>query len=159
MTERIRISFLGGGNMASALIGGMLERGFAAADIQVVELQEEGRKRLAERFGVRAVGAVDDALPGLADRVADADGLGDLEALVEAETLAPRPTLDEQLRESHPAGAEAMTLGGHDDVGANDADVDLRNADRVLAFPLHARSPRCAVHSSWSPGAAAPDRS
>src|SRR5574337_431380 len=62
MMERIRISFLGGGNMASALIGGMLERGFAAADIQVVELQEEGRKRLGERFGVRAVGAVDDAL-------------------------------------------------------------------------------------------------
>ncbi|WP_076603298.1 pyrroline-5-carboxylate reductase [Aromatoleum tolulyticum] len=58
----MRISFLGGGNMASALIGGMLERGFAAADIQVVELQEDGRKRLAERFGVRAVGAVDDAL-------------------------------------------------------------------------------------------------
>nr|WP_211167028.1 pyrroline-5-carboxylate reductase [Aromatoleum evansii] len=62
VAERIRISFLGGGNMASALIGGMLERGFAAADIQVVELQEEGRKRLEERFGVRAVGAVDDAL-------------------------------------------------------------------------------------------------
>lgn len=62
MTERIRISFLGGGNMASALIGGMLERGFAAADIQVVELQEAGRKHLAERFGVRAAGAVDDAL-------------------------------------------------------------------------------------------------
>ena len=62
MTEQIRISFLGGGNMATALIGGMLERGFDAADIQVVELQAEGRQRLAERFGVRAVAAVDEAL-------------------------------------------------------------------------------------------------
>jgi pyrroline-5-carboxylate reductase len=62
MTERIRISFLGGGNMATALIGGMLERGYDAADIQVVELQAEGRERLAGRFGVRAVAAADEAL-------------------------------------------------------------------------------------------------
>lgn len=48
--------------MASALVGGMLERGFGADDIQIVELQEEGRTRLQERFGVRAVGSVDDEL-------------------------------------------------------------------------------------------------
>ncbi|MCC4115424.1 pyrroline-5-carboxylate reductase [Aromatoleum toluclasticum] len=58
----MRISFLGGGNMASALIGGMLERGFAATDTQVVDLQESSRAQLAGRFGVRAVGTVDDAL-------------------------------------------------------------------------------------------------
>jgi len=62
MTERIRISFLGGGNMATALIGGMLERGFSASDIQVVDLQADNCARLASRFGVRAVEAVDDAL-------------------------------------------------------------------------------------------------
>ncbi len=55
----MKITFLGGGNMASALIGGMLERGFAAADIQVVELGSEAREALARRFGVRAVGAFD----------------------------------------------------------------------------------------------------
>lgn len=59
MTEGLRISFIGGGNMATALIGGMLERGFAAADIQVVDLNAESCERLASRFGVRAVGAVD----------------------------------------------------------------------------------------------------
>ncbi|WP_041657589.1 pyrroline-5-carboxylate reductase [Azoarcus sp. KH32C] len=58
----MKISFLGGGNMATALIGGMLERGFSASDIQVVDLQAENRERLASRFGVRAVGEVDDAL-------------------------------------------------------------------------------------------------
>lgn len=55
----MKITFLGGGNMAAALIGGMVERGFAAGDIQVVELGAEARTRLSERFGVRAVEAFD----------------------------------------------------------------------------------------------------
>lgn len=55
----MKISFLGGGNMASALIGGMLGQGFAAAGIQVVELNEAARARLVADFGVRAVAAVD----------------------------------------------------------------------------------------------------
>ncbi|HNV92124.1 MAG TPA: pyrroline-5-carboxylate reductase [Thauera aminoaromatica] len=57
----MKITFLGGGNMATALIGGMLERGFAAAGIQVVELGEAARDALAQRFGVRAVESFDDA--------------------------------------------------------------------------------------------------
>lgn len=56
----MKITFLGGGNMASALIGGMLERGFAADGIQVVELGEAARAALAQRFGVRTVEACDD---------------------------------------------------------------------------------------------------
>ncbi|KIN89268.1 pyrroline-5-carboxylate reductase [Thauera sp. SWB20] len=57
----MKITFLGGGNMATALIGGMLERGFAAAGLQVVELGEAARCALAQRFGVRAVESFDDA--------------------------------------------------------------------------------------------------
>ncbi len=57
----MKITFLGGGNMAAALIGGMVERGFAAADIQVIELGADNRERLTARFGVRAVDAADDA--------------------------------------------------------------------------------------------------
>lgn len=56
----MKITFLGGGNMASALIGGLLKQGFAAQDIQVVELLEAGRVRLQSDFGVRAVAALDD---------------------------------------------------------------------------------------------------
>lgn len=48
----MKIVFLGGGNMASALVGGMLERGFAAAQIVVVELARERRDWLVQTFGV-----------------------------------------------------------------------------------------------------------
>ena len=60
----MKITFLGGGNMASALIGGMIERGFAAADIQVVELGDAARAALESRFGVRAVASFDAAALG-----------------------------------------------------------------------------------------------
>lgn len=60
----MKITFLGGGNMAAALIGGMVERGFAATDIQVIELGAAARASLSQRFGVRAVEAVDDLALG-----------------------------------------------------------------------------------------------
>lgn len=56
----VRISFLGGGNMANALIGGMLERGFDARKIRVVDLATENCARLSERFGVSATSAISD---------------------------------------------------------------------------------------------------
>jgi pyrroline-5-carboxylate reductase len=48
----MKIVFVGGGNMASALIGGLLQKGYAAADISVVEIDSAARERLAARFGV-----------------------------------------------------------------------------------------------------------
>lgn len=59
----MRITFLGGGNMALALIGGMVEQGFAAADIQVVDPLAAAGERLQAAFGVRTRTACDaDAL-------------------------------------------------------------------------------------------------
>jgi pyrroline-5-carboxylate reductase len=48
----MNIGFIGGGNMAGALIGGMLRRGFAAADIVVAEPLDAQRAKLAQEFGV-----------------------------------------------------------------------------------------------------------
>jgi pyrroline-5-carboxylate reductase len=60
----MNITFIGGGNMATALIGGMLQKGFAAAQIRVVELVAEARERLARDFGVRATGELADGIAG-----------------------------------------------------------------------------------------------
>ncbi len=60
----MKLCFLGGGNMATALIGGLVARGFAAADIAVVEMSPQARERLAARFAVRVSTAPDAALQG-----------------------------------------------------------------------------------------------
>lgn len=49
----MKISFIGGGNMARAIISGLLARGHVVGDIMVVELDAERRLRLEEDFGVR----------------------------------------------------------------------------------------------------------
>jgi pyrroline-5-carboxylate reductase len=48
------IAFIGGGNMAAALIGGLLKHGRAPASIQVVEPFEAQRQKLAAQFGIEA---------------------------------------------------------------------------------------------------------
>lgn len=56
------IAFIGGGNMASALIGGLVRSGSPAASILVVEPQAEQRRALLERLGVHAQAVADSAL-------------------------------------------------------------------------------------------------
>lgn len=57
----MKITFIGGGNMALALIGGLRNKGFSAAGIQVVEPVEAARGRLTEVFGVRCAPTLDAA--------------------------------------------------------------------------------------------------
>jgi pyrroline-5-carboxylate reductase len=56
------IAFIGGGNMASALIGGLLRAGHASANVLVVEPFAAQRERLQREFGVLAQAAAGAAL-------------------------------------------------------------------------------------------------
>ena len=57
----MKITFLGGGNMANAILGGLYQQGFAAAGIQVVEPVAANREQLSEAFSVRCTAAIDAA--------------------------------------------------------------------------------------------------
>lgn len=61
MLDTLTFGFLGGGNMASALIGGLIARGVPAGSIRVVDPFPEAQARLARDFGVHAAGAPDAA--------------------------------------------------------------------------------------------------
>ena len=59
-----RIAFIGGGNMASAVIGGLIQRGLPAAQIAVVEPFEAARTALREHHGIDALPTAGAALAG-----------------------------------------------------------------------------------------------
>ena len=50
--KKYSIGFIGGGNMAASIIGGLVADGFPAKAIYVAEPNEEVRSQLAARFGV-----------------------------------------------------------------------------------------------------------
>ena len=58
----MRIAFVGGGNMARAIIGGLVGKGIRGSDISVVEIDAAARARLAADFGVAALEAPGPAL-------------------------------------------------------------------------------------------------
>ncbi len=47
-----RIAFIGGGNMARSLIGGLLKTGIAASSVSVAEPRADARQELGREFGV-----------------------------------------------------------------------------------------------------------
>ncbi len=50
----MNITFIGGGNMAAAMIGGLLKQGWTPASIQVVEIAAAARERLARELRIKA---------------------------------------------------------------------------------------------------------
>jgi pyrroline-5-carboxylate reductase len=102
----MKITFIGGGNMANALIGGLRKQGFSAAGIQVVEPVEELRARLTDDFGVRCTPALDAAALNCEVLVLA------VKPQVMKEALAPAAgKLDDQLVVSIAAGLQLKDLG------------------------------------------------
>jgi len=55
----MKVTFIGGGNMASAIIGGLIRRRWPRRAIRVVEVDPAARARLARKFGITARAALD----------------------------------------------------------------------------------------------------
>jgi pyrroline-5-carboxylate reductase len=51
----MNMTFVGGGNMASALIGGLLRRDYTVSQIRVVEISADSRARIKHEFDIDAV--------------------------------------------------------------------------------------------------------
>lgn len=60
----MKLVFIGGGNMASAMIGGLLKQGWSAADIAAVDISPEARDRLSKTTGVRTSDNIAEGLAG-----------------------------------------------------------------------------------------------
>lgn len=58
----MKIAFIGGGNMAAALIGGLVKRGTAASDLYAIDPNEDARARIHAQFGVKTGATADTAL-------------------------------------------------------------------------------------------------
>lgn len=115
MTERI--AFIGGGNMAASLIGGLRSRGFPVAQITVAEPVAEQREKLQQQFGVRAV---TDAATAAADATVVVLAVKPQQMADVARSLAPVVARTRPLVISIAAGIKvddlARWLGGEVDV-------------------------------------------
>ena len=57
----MQITFIGGGNMAGAIIGGLLNQGYSAEALRVVEIAADARAKIARQYGIDAVAQIDGA--------------------------------------------------------------------------------------------------
>jgi len=51
----MKVAFIGGGNMASAIIGGLVARDFPRSGLLVVEIDSNARTRITAAYGVKAI--------------------------------------------------------------------------------------------------------
>jgi pyrroline-5-carboxylate reductase len=104
-----KICFIGAGNMASSLIGGLLANSYPAADIIACDIDEAQLQRLRERFGI---GAQSDVYGGA--QAADVVVLAvKPQVMPEAcKTLAGLPAEEQRLFLSIAAGVPSTAIDG-----------------------------------------------
>ena len=107
----MRLAFLGGGNMANALIGGLIARGFAAGDIAVIEISPAARERIAAH-GVH-VGTAPDAASAKADTLVLAVKPQDARAALASVAASVHGKLVISLAAGLRLAALSRWLGGH----------------------------------------------
>jgi pyrroline-5-carboxylate reductase len=113
MKNKLNISFIGGGNMAAALIGGLAGKVTEGANIHVIDLNPEVLQNLAQRFGVSTATEMDAALSG-----SEVIVLAVKPQQMKEAALKIRPYVTTQLVLSIAAGIRAVDLArwlnGHD---------------------------------------------
>lgn len=99
------ISFIGGGNMAGALIGGLLRAGASSADITAIEIDAARRTQLQRAYGIATLGA-----PNASIANADVIVLAVKPQQMRQVCSALRPYIGAQLTLSIAAGIRAADL-------------------------------------------------
>ncbi len=112
MQNELKIAFVGGGNMAQALIGGLAGKLTAAANIHVVDVVTETLANLSQRFGVTTAAAPSESLAA-----ADVIVLAVKPQQMREVVASVKPYVKSQLILSIAAGIRAVDLsrwlGGH----------------------------------------------
>lgn len=101
----MRIAFIGGGNMASALVGGLLKNGLAAQQVAIVEIDPSARERIRTQY---AVHTTDDLSSGLAQAAIIVLAVKPQQLRAVAQQL--RPLLADQLLVTIAAGIRTADL-------------------------------------------------
>ena len=117
MQNNLRIAFIGGGNMANALIGGLAGKLTPGANIHVVDPNPDALQRLRQQFGTATAAAIDDAVAA-SDVVVLAVKPQQMREVATQLRAQLRPQTGKQLVLSIAAGIRAADLsrwlGGHD---------------------------------------------
>ncbi len=108
----MKIAFLGGGNMASALIGGLIAKGHDTSRISVIEMSPAAREKLGARYPVRISTAPDDAMKG-ADTLVLAVKPQDMKRALASLGSEVRSALVISVAAGIPLDALSRWLGGH----------------------------------------------
>jgi len=108
----MRIAFLGGGNMATALIGGLVAKGTDARSIAVIEVSPAARERLGARYPVHIATAPDAAMQK-ADTVVLAVKPQDMRAALSGLPGNLKHQLVISIAAGIPLDALSRWLGGH----------------------------------------------
>ena len=102
----MNITFIGGGNMACALIGGLLQQDYSPAQIRVAEINTETREKVRREFGVETVAELAQDMTG--DREIIVLAVKPQQLSIVARGLAP--LLKQNLVISIAAGIRTKTL-------------------------------------------------
>jgi pyrroline-5-carboxylate reductase len=108
----MNIAFLGGGNMAAALIGGLIGKGYPPSSVAVIDVSALARERLAAKHGLHA-SAAPDAHTATADVFVLATKPQDLRAAVAPLADMVRGKLVISIAAGVGSDALSRWLGGH----------------------------------------------